>query len=59
MLKPHQLSDDKRNKKIYQLREKGLSFADIAKMYDISRERVRQLHERRSKELAILQALDK
>ena len=32
-----------RNIKIYQLREKGLSFAQIGRIYNITRERARQI----------------
>jgi CRP-like cAMP-binding protein len=44
MLRDYQKTDKVRNKKIYKLRKKGLTFAAIAEKVGLSRERTSQLY---------------
>ena len=43
----------KRNEKILELKNKGVSFSDIAKMFNISRQRVEQIVMRMSNAIAL------
>lgn len=46
MIRTYQKTDKKRNQKIYQLREKGMTFIEIGKIYKIRPERARQIYNR-------------
>ncbi len=43
----------KRNEKILELKNKGVSFSDIAKMFNISRQRVEQIVMRMNNAIAL------
>jgi len=52
MIRAFQKTDVIRNRKIYQLRKKGIAFSGIAKTVGLSRERVSQIYKK-------LEVLDK